>query len=45
MRMVDLIEKRDSHILTEEEIHFIIEGYTRSIAPIIIICTSQFNIS
>lgn len=34
MRMVDLIEKkRDGHALTKEEIHFIIEGYTRGDIP------------
>ncbi|PAT01838.1 pyrimidine-nucleoside phosphorylase [Candidatus Izimaplasma bacterium ZiA1] len=34
MRMVDLIEKkRDGHVLTKEEIHFIIEGYTNKIIP------------
>ncbi len=34
MRMVDLIEKkRDGHALTKEEIHFIIEGYTKGDIP------------
>ncbi|MCQ5366145.1 pyrimidine-nucleoside phosphorylase [Anoxybacillus salavatliensis] len=34
MRMVDLIEKkRDGYALTKEEIHFIIEGYTKGDIP------------
>ncbi|MDR2833537.1 MAG: pyrimidine-nucleoside phosphorylase [Streptococcaceae bacterium] len=34
MRMVDLIEKkRDGGILTKEEIHFIIDGYTKGTIP------------
>ena len=34
MRMVDLIEKkRDGYVLTEEEINFIIEGYTNGSIP------------
>lgn len=34
MRMVDLIaKKRDGHELTQEEIHFIVEGYTKGEIP------------
>ena len=34
MRMVDLIQKkRDGLELTDEEIHFIIDGYTKDIIP------------
>ncbi|TXC93359.1 pyrimidine-nucleoside phosphorylase [Metabacillus litoralis] len=34
MRMVDLIEKkRDGHELTKEEIHFIVDGYTKGDIP------------
>ena len=34
MRMVDIIEKkRDGHDLSEAEIHFVIENYTKEIIP------------
>ena len=34
MRMIDIIEKkRDGHALTEEEIEFFINGYTKGDIP------------